>query len=59
MELDDTDSLAQKSSWSFGKSKSHSSGKNKEGGEFFTGVILIGLALPAVWMNERKLVKIY
>jgi len=33
--------------------------KKKEGGEFFAGLVLIWLALPMVWMNERKNVKIY
>ena len=28
-------------------------------GEFILGLILIGFALPMVWMNERKQVKIY
>jgi hypothetical protein len=33
--------------------------REKEGGEFITGWILIWLALPMVWMNERKNVKIF
>lgn len=33
--------------------------QKKEGGEFFVGLIFIWLALPMVWMNERKNVKIY
>ena len=28
-------------------------------GEFIVGLFLIGFALPMVWMNERKQVKIF
>ena len=28
-------------------------------GEFLLGCFLIGFALPMIWMNERKQVKIY
>jgi hypothetical protein len=42
-------------------SRGSSSGKDKESpfGAFIIGCILIGFALPMVWMNERKQVKIY
>lgn len=33
--------------------------ERKEGGEFFAGLVCIWIALPMVWMNERKNVKIY
>lgn len=41
---------------------SGSSSDKKDGGffgEFILGIILICLALPMVWMNERKQVKVY
>ena len=39
--------------------KSKSNGKSSPFGEFIFGIILICLALPMVWMNERRQVKIY
>lgn len=42
-------------------STSTSTGKKDGGffGEFIAGVFLICFALPMVWMNERKQVKVY
>lgn len=41
------------------RSSSSSGKKDSPFGGFILGCILIGLALPMVWMNERKQVKIY
>ena len=45
-----------------GSRSSRSSGKSGDSGpvgEFITGVILIWIALPMVWMNERRDVRFY
>ena len=47
-------SLAQKTSFS-----SSSSSHGSKGGEFITGLFIICIALPLVWFNEKKQVKIY
>ena len=43
------------------KPKSKSKGKKKKSSsvfaEFFAGIIMISFALPMIWMNERKQVK--
>jgi hypothetical protein len=34
-------------------------GGNRKGGGFFLGCIMIAIALPMVWMNERRSVKTF
>ena len=45
---------------SYRSSYSGGGGKGKsEGGGFFVGCFLIGIALPLIWMNERRDVKTF